>query len=85
MIATLAPMITPDPNQVDIASRLRPPDQLHRLGTDDLGRDVLSRVIRGPLFTAARFRAIAALNFRAYDYLLEQPCRLPAGARPEKQ
>ena len=36
-----------DPNNVDLASRLLPPDHAHRLGTDDLGRDVLSRVIHG--------------------------------------
>ena len=47
LIALVAPMITVDPNAVDIASRLRPPDQAHRLGTDDLGRDVLARVIHG--------------------------------------
>lgn len=47
LMAILAPMITGDPNQVDIASRLRPPDREHHLGTDDLGRDVFSRVIHG--------------------------------------
>jgi len=47
LIALIAPMITVDPNAVDIASRLRPPDHAHRLGTDDLGRDVLARVIHG--------------------------------------
>lgn len=38
--------------------------------------DVLSPVIRGPLFTAARWRAIVALNFGRYDYLMRQPCPL---------
>jgi len=47
IMALIAPMITGDPNAVDIASRLRPPDHAHRLGTDDLGRDVLSRVVHG--------------------------------------
>ena len=35
------------PDDVDIASRLRPPSAQHRLGTDDLGRDVLARMIHG--------------------------------------
>lgn len=35
------------PNDVDIASRLQPPTGEHRFGTDDLGRDVLSRMIHG--------------------------------------
>jgi peptide/nickel transport system permease protein len=56
LIALLAPAIATDrptapvpfgPNTVDIASRLRPPDHQHRLGTDDLGRDVLARMIHG--------------------------------------
>ncbi len=47
LLAILAPAITGDPNRVDIASRLRPPDHEHRLGTDDLGRDVFTRVIHG--------------------------------------
>jgi peptide/nickel transport system permease protein len=47
VVAVLAPSIAGDPNAVDLASRLRPPDRTHRLGTDDLGRDVLSRVIHG--------------------------------------
>ena len=44
----LAPLIAPyDPNFVDVANRLLPPSPAHPLGTDALGRDVLSRVIYG--------------------------------------
>lgn len=35
------------PNTIDLASRLEPPGNGHPLGTDDLGRDVLSRMIHG--------------------------------------
>ncbi|HEX3067760.1 MAG TPA: ABC transporter permease [Thermoanaerobaculia bacterium] len=35
------------PNEIDIANRLHPPDAHHRLGTDELGRDVLARMIHG--------------------------------------
>jgi peptide/nickel transport system permease protein len=35
------------PNDVDVAHRLHPPDAQHRFGTDDLGRDVLARMIHG--------------------------------------
>lgn len=47
IIAIAAPLLAPDPNVVDIAHRLQPPDALHRLGTDDLGRDVLARLVHG--------------------------------------
>lgn len=36
-----------DPNRIDIVNILRPPSPDHPLGTDDLGRDVLARVVHG--------------------------------------
>ncbi len=48
LIALGAPLVSPyDPIQVDVAHNLQPPSPEHPLGTDDLGRDVLSRVIWG--------------------------------------
>jgi peptide/nickel transport system permease protein len=35
------------PNDVDLAHRLQEPSAQHRFGTDDLGRDVLARMIHG--------------------------------------
>jgi len=35
------------PNEIDLAARLEPPGGGHLLGTDDLGRDTLSRMIHG--------------------------------------
>src|SRR6266853_1608616 len=35
------------PNEIDVANRLHPPDGQHHLGTDELGRDVLARMIHG--------------------------------------
>jgi peptide/nickel transport system permease protein len=35
------------PNTIDLAARLQPPGNGHPLGTDDLGRDVLARLIHG--------------------------------------
>ena len=47
-VALAAPLISPyDPIKVDVSQNLEPPSLAHPLGTDDLGRDVLSRVIWG--------------------------------------
>jgi peptide/nickel transport system permease protein len=35
------------PNRIDLTKRLAPPERAHVLGTDDLGRDVLARMIHG--------------------------------------
>jgi peptide/nickel transport system permease protein len=50
LIATslLAPFISPyDPTAIDVYNVLSPPGKTHLLGTDDLGRDLLSRIIWG--------------------------------------
>jgi len=47
-MAIFAPLISPyNPLDQDISQRLRPPSKTHLFGTDQLGRDVLSRVIYG--------------------------------------
>jgi peptide/nickel transport system permease protein len=46
--ALLAPLVSPyDPNAIGLDKSLQPPSVEHWLGTDQLGRDVLSRVIWG--------------------------------------
>jgi peptide/nickel transport system permease protein len=48
VVALAAPLIAPyDPTDIDIANVLSPPSARHPFGTDDLGRDVLSRMIYG--------------------------------------
>lgn len=47
-VSLLAPWISPyDPGAIDLTAVLVPPSQTHFLGTDQLGRDVLSRMIWG--------------------------------------
>jgi peptide/nickel transport system permease protein len=48
LIALTSPLISPYlPDTVDVANRLRPPSLEHWLGTDALGRDVLTRLLYG--------------------------------------
>lgn len=48
IFALFAPWIAPqDPALIDLPSRLQPPSAAHWFGTDELGRDILSRVIYG--------------------------------------
>ncbi len=47
-IALLAPFLSPyDPTLIDVTNILAPPNSTHLLGTDELGRDVLSRTLIG--------------------------------------
>ena len=48
LLALLAPVLVPfSPVQGDFGDRLRAPSRTHWLGTDELGRDILSRIIFG--------------------------------------
>ncbi len=48
IVAVLAPYISPyDPTAIDLNNVLAPPSTQHFFGTDELGRDVFSRVVYG--------------------------------------
>ena len=63
--AVLAPLLSPcNPDDIDRKHILEPPGVHHPLGTDDLGRDVLSRMIWGARISlAVGFVAVGIATF----------------------
>jgi peptide/nickel transport system permease protein len=58
------PMISPyGPTKLDVINALQKPGVAHWLGTDSLGRDVLSRVLHGGRFTLAIGVGVVAIAF----------------------
>lgn len=48
LLALFAPLLSPyDPSDIDLSSRLVGPSEKHWLGTDQLGRDLFSRMVYG--------------------------------------
>src|SRR5213083_2046187 len=47
LVGVLAPVIAGDPLRMEVSARLTAPGALHWFGTDDVGRDVWSRVVYG--------------------------------------
>jgi peptide/nickel transport system permease protein len=77
VIAVFAPLIAPhDPNAQDLVNRLKPPSGKAWLGTDDYGRDVLSRLIFG-----ARVSLWAAVQATGLALIIGLPLGVLAGYR----
>ena len=52
LLALLAPYIAPrNPLEQDVSNRLQPPSEMAFMGTDELGRDIYSRVLYGGRIT----------------------------------
>jgi peptide/nickel transport system permease protein len=61
LLAIAAPLIAPDdPNVYNGAAKFLPPSASHLFGTDDAGRDILSRVIYGARYSLSAAAAILA-------------------------
>jgi peptide/nickel transport system permease protein len=62
LMGIFAPLIAPyDPLQQDLAGKFAPPSRAHLMGQDELGRDILSRVIYGARISLTAGLAAVAL------------------------
>ena len=60
--AILAPVIAPQsPTAQDLAQRLLPPSTTHWLGTDELGRDIFTRIVHGSRLTLVIIILVAVI------------------------
>jgi peptide/nickel transport system permease protein len=76
-LAALSPLIAPYPyDEMSIMSRLKPPGAAHWFGTDEFGRDVLSRTLIG-----ARPTLLMGFGATAMSLLIGVPLGLLAGYR----
>ncbi len=61
--ALLAPYLaSSDPSALNLTSRLQQPSSLHLLGTDELGRDILSRILYGSRISLIVGISVVALS-----------------------
>jgi peptide/nickel transport system permease protein len=75
IFAVFAPLIAPyDPLNQDLDHVLEPESALHLMGTDDLGRDMLSRIIYG-----ARLSLLAAIYAVGIAFVIGVPVGLLSG------
>jgi peptide/nickel transport system permease protein len=75
LMAVLAPLIAPfDPSKINFSDKLLPPGLAHLMGTDELGRDIFSRVIYG-----ARTSLVIGVTVLLLSVLIGVPIGLVSG------
>jgi peptide/nickel transport system permease protein len=62
ILAIVGPFLTSDPRKQDVRNRLQEPTWSHPFGTDEVGRDVFSRVINGSRISLASGLASVAVG-----------------------
>src|SRR5262245_6569710 len=73
-VGLLAPVIGGNPTRLDVAARLAAPSATHWLGTDDLGRDLFSRIVYG-----ARLSLLVGSAVVVFALAVGTTCGLLAG------
>src|SRR5215475_282081 len=63
VVGALAPVIAGDPLRMEVSARLTAPGAAHWFGTDDVGRDVWSRVVYGARLSLLVGAAVVLLAF----------------------
>src|SRR5437016_13737755 len=63
LVGWLAPVIAGDPLRMEVSARLTAPGAAHWFGTDDVGRDVWSRVVYGARLSLLVGAAVVLLAF----------------------
>jgi peptide/nickel transport system permease protein len=74
VIAVLAPAISRSPTHMDVAARLTAPGAAYWFGTDDVGRDVFSRVMYG-----ARLSVLVGVAVVLFSFAVGVVCGVVAG------
>jgi peptide/nickel transport system permease protein len=67
--AIVNPPVRHSPNEIDFANRLHEPTSLHLFGTDDVGRDVLARLVHGARVSLTVAFLAAAIALIAGSFL----------------
>ncbi|MGQ0568550.1 MAG: ABC transporter permease [Armatimonadota bacterium] len=63
LLSVLAPFLTPyDPGKTSLRERFQPPNPVHWMGTDELGRDLYTRVLYGGRISLAVGFLVAVLS-----------------------
>lgn len=74
-LAIFAPLIAPyDPSKISFSDKLVPPGWAHLMGTDELGRDIFSRVIYG-----ARTSLVIGVTVLVFSMAIGVPIGLVSG------
>ncbi|WP_406873358.1 ABC transporter permease [Aminobacter sp. P9b] len=62
IFAIVGPLVSPDPNLIDVKARFAPPGAAHLLGTDNLGRDLVARTSAGTRYALALAAMIVVIS-----------------------